>query len=412
MFRRSSTPAISNISVLCKSGNAVVSDATSGSDSDTIEEVTCNIRRCVIRTVSGNVSVFEAGSAGDLPAIVLLPGWVCSAHRLLQAFQPLAEKTKLIAVEWRGHGSSDASKNCVIKDLASDAMSVIRTRLQGSRICIVGHSVGVRVLWHMMDAFKEELNPVLEGVAMMDQDPSPTTSKIQQERHPAHALLKRQNQSICHGKKQLLSYLQMAWGDIKSGLVHSHAEMDKWMAFAGECDPATAASIQLDALEADYMHVVQSMSAKIPVLLVIGDATLGREKIYERMSRATPQHGAHAAVFPGGTHCLHHQHEHLPRLMSLVEQLLCGTLKANRFQERKGGMSLQHKPRNMSLTSRSAGNGATSARLPLTHGVSPRASGGIAGSFRVGTNMPGSTSRNHFLQCCPLANAPSMVTCA
>jgi len=362
---------------------------------------------------------------------VLLPGWVCSAHRLLQAFQPLAEKTKLIAVEWRGHGSSDASKNCAIKDLASDVMSVIRTRLQGSRICIVGHSVGVRVLWHMMDAFKEELNPVLEGVAMMDQDPSPTTSKIQQERDPAHVLLKRQNQSICHGKKQLLSYLQMAWGDIKSGLVHSHAEMDKWMAFAGECDPATAASIQLDALEADYMHVVQSMSAKIPVLLVIGDATLGREKIYERMSRATPPHGAHAAVFPGGAHCLHHQHEHLPRLMSLVEQLLCGTLKANRFQERKGGMSLQHSrsglaapmttPRDTvpspisALTSRSVGNGATSARLPLTHGLSPRASGGIAGSLRVGTNMSGSTPtpvRNHFLQSCPLANAPSMVTCA
>merc|ERR1719478_1275177 len=65
------------------------------------------------------------------------------------------------------------------------------------------------------------------------------------------------------------------------------------------------------------------------VLLMVGDATMAPKKIYERMGECVPKHGAHFACFHGGTHCLFHQAEHLPKFRQLLEQLLHGSLENN-----------------------------------------------------------------------------------
>ncbi len=65
--------------------------------------------------------------------MLVLPGLFCSAHRLLTALLPLARQTKLVAVEWRGHGKSVASQ-ASLKDLAHDVMAVVRSRLKGSTL--------------------------------------------------------------------------------------------------------------------------------------------------------------------------------------------------------------------------------------------------------------------------------------
>lgn len=286
------------------------------------------ISSSVVDTLSAQISVFEAGAARGLPALVLLPGLFCSAHSLLKSLMPLAAKTKLVAVEWRGHGKSVASNSFLVRDLAADVMAVIRFRLKGAQFCVLGHSMGARVLWAMLDSFIHELSPCLQGAAIIDQGPSPSTGKT--SAGPAdheHALFRRDSQLLGLGKRQMLSTLRSTWGVADSGFMHSKSEIAQWLKFAAECNHVAGASLHWDALTSDYNHVVQAMNTK--VLLMVGDATIAPSTLCKRMDAAIPPQGAHFALFSGGTHCLHHQAEHLPRLLNLVEKLINGSLERN-----------------------------------------------------------------------------------
>jgi pimeloyl-ACP methyl ester carboxylesterase len=294
----------------------------------------------ILERPSAHISFFEAGQDSDLPAMVLLPGLCCSAQRLLTALLPLAAKSKIVAVEWRGHGKSSSPKDCSIKDLADDVMAVIRSRLRGSRLCILGHSMGARVLWNMWDTFKQELSPILEGVAIIDQTPSPSTGRTMQG--PAdhvHAMFKHNTQQISGGKAQMMAVFEQLWGAVDSGFMHSRAEFEKWLKFASQCNPVAVSKLHWDALTSDYTRSMESLNKM--VLLMVGDSTLSADTVSQRYAACIPPQGAHFALFIGGKHCLHCQHEQLPTLHRLVEQLVNGSLEPNSSPGRLEGFARQ-----------------------------------------------------------------------
>lgn len=328
------------------------------------------IRSCMAETPTGPLSFFEAGESSDLPALVVLPGFLCSAQCFLKSLLPLAAQTKLLAVEWRGHGKSAPSKDCSIDDLATDVMSLIRTQLSGSKICILGHSMGARVMWAMMDAFKQELSPILEGIASLDQGPAASTGKTSKgPTDQLHASMQRDSKMIASGKTQMLNFLQKAWGEVGSGFLHSKSEIADWMAFAGNCDPTTAARLHWDALTTDYCNVIKS--TKVKVLLMVGDATLSPSTVHQRMGQAVPPHGAHFALFNGGTHCLYQQAEQVPKLVSLVDQLLKGSLETNTSQGRPIASPTQQNLQRFSHRRQGSGdsnNSSASSSHSVIHG--------------------------------------------
>jgi pimeloyl-ACP methyl ester carboxylesterase len=292
----------------------------------------------VIETPTAQVSFFEAGKDSSLPALVLLPGLFCSAQRFLTAMLPLSEHTKVVAVEWRGHGVSTASAGCQVKDLASDVIAVIRTRLQGSKVCLFGHSMGARVIWSMLESYGSELSGTLHSIAIIDQGPTASTGKASAGRADhAYETYKRDAQQIRLGQKQMMEVLKRIWAYSNSGFVHSQAALAEWMAFASECNPVVGSSLYWDALSTDYSRIVKSMSVNTNVLLMVGDSTLGPSDIYNRMGAAIPPHGAHFALFKGGTHCPHLQSEHVTEMSRLVAQLLQKRLERNATPGNLGG---------------------------------------------------------------------------
>jgi len=315
-------------------------------------------------TPSSKLSIFEAGSAGNPPTLVILPGFLCSAQQLLKPLLPLAESTRLVAVEWRGCGKSEVSRSCKIKDLASDVMSVIRSQIEGSKICILAHSLGARVFWSMLESFESELSSVLQGAALIDQNPSAVTSPAGSDY--AHSVFKLNNQLIASGKQQMMKMMQTMWGETDKGFMHSNSAISEWMAFAADCNPATAASIHWDALTQDYSNIVQTCNIKVPTLLMIGDATIEKSEAPQRMTKAVPPHGAHFAMFRGGTHCFFQQPEQVPKLLSLMKQLLQGSLENNAFPEaRQRQREAPHIQRACHRIQRSPGASTrTAARLP------------------------------------------------
>lgn len=121
--------------------------------------------------------------------------------------------------------------------------------------------------------------------------------------------------------------MQRLWAAPDSGFMPSKSEFSEWLEFASACNAAAGANLHWDALTSDFTHIVKSMNCK--VLILAGDSTIAASSIRQRMRAAVPPCGAHFELFAGGTHCLHHQPEHLPRLNSLIEQLLNGSLENN-----------------------------------------------------------------------------------
>jgi len=93
------------------------------------------------------------------------------------------------------------------------------------------------------------------------------------------------------------------------------------------CDHSAVASLCLDALTSNYASALASMRTQ--VLIIVGDSSISADTISERYRSLIPSHGAHFALLAGATHCPHHQHEQLPKLQSLLQQLLDGSMRNN-----------------------------------------------------------------------------------
>jgi pimeloyl-ACP methyl ester carboxylesterase len=280
----------------------------------------------VLETDTGVVSFFQQGKTSNLPALVLLPGLTCSARDLLESFSPLARMTRLVAIDWRGHGGSTASEESTsIQDLAEDAMEVIRSRLDGRKICILGHSVGARVIWSMLDTYDDELKGVLEGIAVIDQDPRRTIGRTSAGPHDTlFAAHTEVSINLRSGHQQFLNELRRLF-TVENGFAPSLVALSKWWKFASRCDQATIADMHWDAMTSDFTHVVHGI--EVPTLVMIGDASMDPKGIPARLARGVPARGAHCALLPGGSHLPFNQPELVPEMVRLVSSLLNGSLE-------------------------------------------------------------------------------------
>jgi pimeloyl-ACP methyl ester carboxylesterase len=310
----------------------------------------------VLATEAGTVSFYEHGKATNLPALVLLPGLTCSAKSLLEDLSALARTTQVIAVEWRGHGKSTPGRG-QIRHFAADAMAVIRKRLRGKKMCILGHSVGARVLWSMLDDYDHELRDVLEGVAFVDQDPRRSIGRTSAGPHDIeHAQHVEINKQMRLGRQPFQRQLQTLFS-VENGFASSPAALSNWWTHASRCDNATVADTHWDAMTTDFMHTVQGI--RIPVMIMAGDSTIDPNGVHDRMARAAPPHGAHFALLPGGSHMPFDQPELVPEINHLISSLLTGSLENNTLPPRR------------SRALHAAGFGAVAPVVPMMSVVPP-----------------------------------------
>jgi hypothetical protein len=206
-------------------------------------------------------------------------------------------------------------------------MFVLRSRLQGCKVCLLGHSVGAKVLWTMLEQFDSELTPMLEAVAIVDQDPRQSTGVVSAGPHDFnYAEHKRVSGELGHSQKQMANTLQKLFS-VEGGFAHSPAVYSEWLAFASRVQHSAVASLHWEAMTRDFCHVVRGMKAR--VLVLAGDATIAAASVPDRMGRAIPPHGAHRAIISGGSHLIFQQPELIPEICRLISRLLDGTLEIN-----------------------------------------------------------------------------------
>ena len=135
------------LAVPCAIGTRVTTATASGSQSP----YHLGMRQGTI-TVDGDVTVAYC-EIGDGPPIVCLPGWSQAAEQFIPLMEELASSHRMIALDHRGHGrSSQPGRGYRLHRLAADLHEVL-TALDLGQTTLLGHSMGVAVIWAYLDVF-------------------------------------------------------------------------------------------------------------------------------------------------------------------------------------------------------------------------------------------------------------------
>jgi pimeloyl-ACP methyl ester carboxylesterase len=106
-------------------------------------------------TVDGDVTV-AYHEMGEGPPIVCLPGWSQAAEQFVPLMKALALSRRVIVLDHRGHGrSSQPGRGYRLHRLAADLHEVL-TALDLSDTTLLGHSMGVAVIWAYLDVFGDK----------------------------------------------------------------------------------------------------------------------------------------------------------------------------------------------------------------------------------------------------------------
>jgi non-heme chloroperoxidase len=106
-------------------------------------------------TVDGDVTSAYC-EMGDGPPVVCLPGWSQAAEQFVPVMEQLAPGHRMVAFDHRGHGrSSQPGRGYRLHRLAADLHEALSTLDLGD-FTLLGHSMGVAVIWAYLDVFGDD----------------------------------------------------------------------------------------------------------------------------------------------------------------------------------------------------------------------------------------------------------------
>lgn len=118
--------------------------------------------------VDGDVAVAYV-EHGDGAPVLCLPGWSQAAEQFAPLMEHLGDRHRVVALDHRGHGRSGRPAGGYrVHRLAAD----VRDALDGlgiGRVTMLGHSMGVAVIWAYLELFGAER---VDRVVLADQRPT------------------------------------------------------------------------------------------------------------------------------------------------------------------------------------------------------------------------------------------------
>jgi pimeloyl-ACP methyl ester carboxylesterase len=204
--------------------------------------------------------------------LICCPGWLCSPVTLGESLSDVVDLTgfTLIVIEWRGHGKSIVPffSPVTISLLSEDLKILIQHLLEDSpksRISLLGHSMGVNVIWRYISRFGETN---VDRYIFLDQ-PAAITGSIHGE------TLGYRKEWRVHSKPEVyfLAFLCFAKNFLVIPIFSlvSSKMMRKFLAYARKCSSLACARLLIDTTFTDNTQRVSLVTR--PCLVYGGKAS-------------------------------------------------------------------------------------------------------------------------------------------
>jgi pimeloyl-ACP methyl ester carboxylesterase len=264
----------------------------------------------LVRSRDGTpIAVFEAGSEGPRPPLVLVHG-ATADHTTFRAVAPVFGRTRrLLAIDRRGRGASGDAKPYAIEREFEDIAAVADDSAErfGGPVDVLGHSYGGRCALGA-----SLLTDRIRRVVAYEGAPVPAGSSYRPE-----GLLDAVRGSLARGDPDA------ALSGFLAGVVGmSDAELARYRAEPVWPARVAAAHTILRELEAETSppaSIAALAAVQVPVLLILGGSSrspfgVGTRAFAERLARAE------VVTIAGAAHAAHHTH--VDEFAAVVEAFL------------------------------------------------------------------------------------------
>lgn len=128
-------------------------------------------RRETVTAADGTQLSVGIWGSDDAPTVVLVHGWTCAKEFWTLQIQALSEQRRVVAVDLRGHGHSERSKerDYTIETFAEDFDAVLEACVpEGERVLVAGHSLGAMTIVAWAGDYPEKVEGRISAAVLVN----------------------------------------------------------------------------------------------------------------------------------------------------------------------------------------------------------------------------------------------------
>lgn len=270
--------------------------------------------------LAGGPSIHALESGKGHP-LIMIPGWSQSAAEFGRNISALAESSRVMALDMRGHGdSSKPAGGYRIQRLAKDLAEIIEA-LELASVDVLGHSMGSSIIWSYLDLFGPAK---LRKLVIVDQAPMVgALPKWSDDEKRNYGCLFPDIQAVatfCDRVRETHS-VEGTMEILRGMFTRSMDESDlRWIATENLKMPrAAAADLLFDHCLSDWRDVIEA--TRLPTLVIGGRKSIFSAESQEWIAAVNP--AAKSVIFEedeGGGHFMFY--ENAPRFNREVAAFL------------------------------------------------------------------------------------------
>ena len=251
--------------------------------------------------VVGEGVVLRYLESGSGRPIVMLPGWSQTAEMFGGQLGALGEGRRALALDHRGHGSSDKPPlGYHLHRLAADVHDVL-TGLDLQETVLLGHSMGAAVTWSYLELFGPER---LGALVLVDQMPCALRNPRWSDQEALEAGATLEPAALFEFTDGLRAGEEAPRSEFLRAVTSAGLASEKleWMAGQNELLPRRqAAELIFDTATHDWRALIPSI--RLPTLVIAGNSVNVPIASQEWIHRSVPDSRfARIEAVSGGTH--------------------------------------------------------------------------------------------------------------
>jgi pimeloyl-ACP methyl ester carboxylesterase len=267
----------------------------------------------------GSIHVVERGQGRPL---VLIHGITLQAGVWAPQFHMMADRFRVIAVDVRGHGRSEAGSEGFGRKIAARDVKTVLDHFDLHDAIVVGHSMGGMILMEFAGDFPEELSERVAGMVFMDTAAYQLLPKLVLP--VAKAFSQPLKARIAAGRpipQRRMGEDNLSWvlTRIAFGKRPSAKAVDQVRRYGAEVPQSTSLPSGIDLLDHDARDALAA--TKTPALVLVGSLDrLTSPAAARRIAEFLPQ--ARLEILPGAGHQL--MQERPDEVAALLDEFAAG----------------------------------------------------------------------------------------